>query len=68
MSKTPGINGMDPQARYNDKGQVVSAKWRNNWKPGWCSVCSKCDAFPRCCGDCMLLNGKRTEYVRKGDG
>ena len=68
MSKTPGINGMDPHARYNDKGQVVSAKWRNNWQSGWCAWAIRCANHARKCDTCMLRDGKRTEYVRKGEG
>ncbi len=59
-------NSMDPDARYNDKGQSVSTKWRNNWGAnGYCSKAPTCTSYPRYCSECMMLNGKRTMYEER---
>ena len=58
--------GKDPiDARYNDKGEIVSTKWRGNWQPGWCAWAIRCSNYGKTCDKCILLNGKRTEYRRK---
>ena len=70
MRRENGTNGMDPDARYNDKGQAVSPKWRNNWPTGWCSLAhgaNPCISYPKRCDECLLLNGKRTMYEGKGN-